>query len=75
MSLLDESVMKDLSNNQKYLYDISTAVGLCQVSESLTARQPRRILHSRWLITASRLLKLYVSTNNPSDTLTDLTKF
>ena len=75
MCLLDQKIVNDLSTDQKYLYDICIAVGRGNVPESLAARKPGKMSHSRWLTTASRILRLYVSTSEPSDTFVALTTF
>ncbi len=46
-----------------------------QCSPSLSTRNPGAISHSRWLTTASRLLRLYVVTNARSENLTALVTF
>lgn len=65
----------DLSTDQKYLYDMCNAisVGVCPVDLSL--RNPGLMNHSRWLTTGNRILRLYVSTANPSDQLKELVVF
>ncbi|KAJ2945333.1 hypothetical protein O0L34_g9424 [Tuta absoluta] len=57
---LQHDVVKTLSTDQKYLYDICEAVssGVCSVE--LANRQPGKMAHSRWLTTANRILRLYV---------------
>jgi len=63
---LPELTCSDLSTDQRYLYDICQGVidGTC--SEELGRRNPGKMAHSRWLTTANRILRLYVSTPNPS---------
>lgn len=58
-----------LSTDQMYLHQICTAVisGVC--SESLSKKDPGRLVHSRWLTTGNRILRYYVSNENPSDEL------
>jgi len=65
----------ELSNDQKYLYDMCTAVSTGNCSESLAVMKPGPLVHSRWLTTANRLLRLYVSSESPSDSLTDLVTY
>ncbi|CAH1099833.1 unnamed protein product [Psylliodes chrysocephalus] len=72
---LDESVSTDLSTDQKYLYDICDAISKGTVDENLSTRSPGKILHSRWLTTANRILRLYVSTAEPSENLSTLGAF
>lgn len=56
-----------LSKDQQYLLDISSAIksGNCPVD--LSVREPGPLSHSRWLTTANRVLRLYVSVETPSD--------
>ena len=69
---LPSTLPDDLSTDQKYLYDMCNAisVGICPVALSL--RNPGLMNHSRWLTTANRTLRLYVSTLNPSYELKEL---
>lgn len=64
-----------LSCDQKYLFDICQSIksGLC--SERLAKRSPGKMVHSRWITTANRILRLYVSTSSPSDSLLQLVDF
>ena len=64
-----------LSTDQRYLFDICTAVstGVCPVDLSL--RNPGLINHSRWLTMANRVLRLYVATTTPSEELVKLVTF
>ncbi|CAG9818134.1 unnamed protein product [Phaedon cochleariae] len=64
-----------LSTDQKYLFEISVAISVGIVSESLTRKQPGKMAHSRWLTTANRILRLYVGTINPSEELKILNKY
>jgi len=65
----------DLSSDQKYLFDMCQviAAGVCQ--EDIALRKPGPVVHSRWLTTASRILRLYISSVNPSEQLVTLTTF
>ena len=56
-----------LSSDQKYMLEIYNAVSSSFCSESLKERDPGNILHSRWLTTANRLLRLYISTLQVSE--------
>ena len=51
-----------LSTDQKYLYEIHTAVSTGIIPEGLASRSPGCLNHARWLTTANRLLRIYVST-------------
>lgn len=66
---IPEVNISELSSDQKYLYKISSAVMSGECSQELADLQPGPMSHSRWLTTASRILRLYVSSNNPSENL------
>lgn len=65
----------NLSSDQQYLYDICQSVvsGVC--SERLAKRETGKIVHSRWVTLANRILRTYVSTSKPSDALKTLATF
>lgn len=65
----------DLSTDQRYLRDICDAVSTGMCSESLSRRYPGALSHSRWLTAANRLVRLYVSTENPSNSLKVIVTF
>ena len=67
--VIDEEVHTDLSTDQLYLYDICQGIISGQIDPGLAARQPGTIGHARWLTTASSILRLYVSTRNPTKKL------
>lgn len=56
-----------LSKDQQYLLDISSAINLGSCSEDLRVREPGSLSHSRWLTTANRILRLYLSIENPTE--------
>lgn len=59
---IDPSIEKDLSTDQLYLYRICLFIqGLLQY-EKVTRQKPGKVAHSRWLTTANRIVRLYVST-------------
>lgn len=60
---ISESILKDLSEDQRYLYEISSLVSGTAGDESVVKRLPGPIAHSRWLTCACRILRLYISTN------------
>lgn len=66
---------KILSKDQQYLLDISLAIksGTCTVD--LAIREPGPISHSRWLTTANRVLRLYMSVESPSEEHLILVRF
>lgn len=75
MPHLDNDIVKDLSDDQKYLYEICLAVKDGSYSTSLETRQPGKLCHSRWLTLANRVCRLYISTAHPSENLVKMTEF
>ena len=67
--------IEDLSTDQKYLSEMFRAIRLGDVSESLSFRDPGNICLSRWLTIANRVLRLYISTEMPSESLRSLVDF
>jgi hypothetical protein len=65
----------DISKDQQYLYDICHATEVGDVTESLAKKEPGPIIHSRWLTTANRILRLYVSSTSSSTELVLLTDY
>lgn len=65
----------DLSKDQDYLLQMCKAVISGECSASLAARIPGPINHSRWLTTACRILREYVSNVDPSPVLKTLATF
>ncbi|ESN93205.1 hypothetical protein HELRODRAFT_181125 [Helobdella robusta] len=72
---LTKNVVNELSTDQKYLYEICQAVLTGSCSPELANRQPGNLSHSRWLTCANRLLRLYVSTPDPSESLQILVEY
>lgn len=57
----------DLSTDQKYLLKIlDTAVTSGHCPDNVASLNPGKTHHARWLTTANRILRLYVSENEPS---------
>lgn len=65
----------DLSSDQQYLLDICKAVSSGVCPTGLAGRSPGKLSHARWLTTANRILRLYISTRSPSSSLQELAKF
>ena len=65
----------DLSTDQKYLLEMYDAVSRGLLSDDLAKRSPGSLNHARWLTTANRILRLYVSINEPSQNLITLVEF
>lgn len=64
-----------LTNDQKYLLRIATMVDSGIVDENLMTLCPGPINNSRWMTSASRILRQYVSEINPSTSLVLLAKY
>ena len=63
------------STDQQYLLEICNSISNGDCSVDLASRNPGCLNHSRWLTTANRILRLYVSKSNPSDKLLTLVTF
>src|SRR6218665_2639965 len=61
--------------DQQYLYEMCQAISAGTCSPDLAARRPGPVVHSRWLTTANRILRLYVGSDDPSDYLKILVTF
>lgn len=75
LPVLPAHVLDDLSSDQKYLYNICQALQSGNCSADLAQVQPGTLSHSRWLTAANRILRLYISVEEPSNSLLSLTKF
>lgn len=64
-----------LSKDKKYLLGIYRAVSSGTCSDQIATMNPGRMHHARWLTTASRLLRLYVSAPKPTEGLLILIEF
>ncbi|GBM78154.1 hypothetical protein AVEN_188527-1 [Araneus ventricosus] len=63
---IPEIEQKGLSKDQQYLLDIIYAIKSSS-PEDLSVREPGPLSRSRWLTTANRVLRLYLSIENPTD--------
>lgn len=72
---IPEVDLKELSTDQKYLYEISKAVSTGTCTEELARRNPGNISHARWLTLANRILRLYVAMDDPTPELRKLAEF
>ncbi len=63
------------STNEKYLFDIHQAITNGYYSPDLVHHSPVKMAHSRWLTTANRLLRIYISTVCPSENLMNIASF
>jgi len=75
MPILRKEVVEDLSNDQKYLYEIIDCIqkGACRAE--ISAKKPGPLNHARFLTLANRILRLYVASSNPSNSLKFLTQY
>jgi len=64
-----------LSKDQRYLHDIAVAIAAGYCSLDLANRDPGPISHSRWLTTANRFLRLYVSSETPTENLSNIVTY
>lgn len=64
-----------LRGDQKYLYDMVRAVDRGVCDDTLASMKPGPLNLSRWLTTASRVLRLYVTETVPSENLKNLAVF
>ncbi|GBO19117.1 hypothetical protein AVEN_110462-1 [Araneus ventricosus] len=64
-----------LSKGKQYLLDISNAITLGNCPEDLANREPGPLFHSRWLTAVNRVLRLYISSSDPSRNLTEIVGF
>ena len=69
------TIIGDLSSDQKYLRDMILAIHNHYVPPSLAERAPGRLGYARWLTSANRILRIYVSQIVPSANLVLLTRF
>jgi len=67
--ILPDVDKKDLSQDQKYLLNISEAIKSGYCSYDLSCREPGTLNHARWLTCANRILRYYISTTKPSANL------
>ena len=73
---------ENLSTDQQLLYGMYRGIhngtssdNSISIENSIANRKSGPIVHSRWLTTAIRILRLYVSTENPSDNLKILSEY
>ena len=57
------------------MYEMHQSVSQGVVSEDLAIKSPSNLRHTRWLTTANRVLRLYVTSETPSDNLLSLVNF
>lgn len=67
--------LTDLSTDQQYLLDMCHAISTGNVQDNLASRAPGNLSHARWLTTANRILRLYITEVKPSMNLVKLVKY
>lgn len=68
-------VVKNLSVDQQYLYQICHGIQAGNISAALSMKQPGPLVHSRFLTTANRTLRYYISQSHASGKLKTLANF
>lgn len=75
ISTILPAITSDLSTDQKYLYNIMTAISTGVFSSHLANIKPGCLNHSRWLTTANRILRLYAAKHYPDEKLVVLATY
>ena len=75
MEDIDGDIAKDLSRDQKLLYQYIKAIKAGTVPPKLATQVAGPVNHSRWLTLAIRLLQLYTRTEKPTEGLQTVVKF
>ena len=70
-----DEVINKLNTDQKYAYKICRVIITGIIPKGFPAQHPGRMCHARWLTTASRILRVYISTEEPSESLLRLVNF
>ena len=72
---LEEDVMKDLSRDEKLIYQYCMAVTTGVLGNRIARQAVAPINHSRWLTLAIRLLQLWTRTENPDQSLRNIVSY
>ena len=72
---IPSAVLKELSNDQRLLYEYCKGIGCGRVDERWAVRKIGPLSHARWLMLATRILCLYTRDNKPSSNLTKLVHY
>lgn len=65
----------DIRNDQRYLYRMIIAIHTGVCSDTLASEKPGPVSTARWLTTAARILRLFVTTDKPDTALANITEF
>ena len=68
-------VLEDLNTDQKYAFKVCQCVMTGVIPRGFEEQKPGKMCHARWLTTAARICRLYISEINPTDELTRLTSY
>lgn len=66
---IPRTVVNQFTGDQKYFYDICHAVQTGEIPTGLELKSPGKLSEERWLTKANRILRLYISTEKPTDQL------
>lgn len=72
---IPDEVLKDLSHDQRLLYEYCKGIGVGRVDDRWAAWKIGPLNHARWLTLAIRLLCLYTQDYSPNKNLTKLTHY
>lgn len=75
LSVEYDEFVKDLRADQLYLFNMCTAISNGSIAPNLAVKSPGKMSHARWLTTANRILRLYVSSSKPTILLTNIVKY
>ena len=75
MPVFPPNVIKELSSDQRYLYEICHAIQIGNLNPSLAMKKPGTLNHARFINTAARILRHYVSVEIVSTKLRILVNF
>jgi len=75
VSEMTQEILSDLSSDQAILYSLARSVQTGCISDRTAKMKIGPLNHSRWLTLAARILRLYISTEQPSDSLRMLAEF
>lgn len=67
--------VQDLSSDQQYFLEICKAVSSGRCPQRLTELNPGKLHHARWLTAASRILRVYLATSTPTESLVTIVAY
>lgn len=74
-ALPDISPFNILSTDQQYLYRMCLGISSGNIPSELSNMQPGKLCHARWLTTANSVLRIYVGSDNPTESLILLVRY